>query len=445
MKAPRTVLNVRPRLRPRSAFAVGAVFLVTLAILLATLVYRYPIQTFLRSGETITAEFPTNYGLTTDETEVEFSGLEVGVVSDIEYTDKGTVLVSMKIDDRVVNFLGSKPSAVVTPTTVLGGNYELTIAQGGGNGAFEGDFIPQERTETPVELHRILEALPRPTRESVQSVVKNFSSTLAGGKHALRDLVADAPETLRPAGAVLKAAQGTRPGVDLPQIVSNFHSMANVLSRYEGQLGHIMTDLRDTSAVLAEQSGPLADGIGSLPMTLRATQAGVKDLRGTLDRLTVTADSFRPAARELDPLLRQLDPVLRKARPLMRDLRPLMRDARPLVNQLVPVAQRGTKVLNDFRGPVLERINGPITETVMTTWRGTGPYENSGGGMQANHKFYEELAYMAANMDRASMTQDAQGSLLGFQVGANTRSVVGTPFTLPNLINQMKMVTGGSR
>lgn len=431
--------------RPWSLARIGVVSLALLAVAVLALAFKAEIGTVLRSGQTITAEFDRNYQILADETRVKLSGIEVGIVSDVETTEEGTVLVSMKIEESAMDALGPKPSAEVTPNTVLGGSYSVELKRGGGEGTFEGERIPRERTKTPVELDRILEALPSPTRENVQTMVKRLDKTLKGGKVALRDLLAHAPDTLKPAGLVLEAAQGTRPGVDLPQIVSNFHATADVLSKYDGQLGEIVTSLRDTTHVLAKQSRPLADGIESLPATLRSTRTGITELRGTLDKLTVTADSFRPAAKRLDPLLRQLDPVLRRVEPLMRDLRPLMRDTRPLVDQLVPVARRGTAMLNDMRGPVLDRVNGPISDTLMNTWHGTGPYKDSGGGMQADHKMYEEIGYLVTNLDRASMTQDAQGSLLNFQVGVNTSSVAGLPLTLPNLVEQMEKHAGGTR
>lgn len=434
------------RRRPRSLFATGVLVLVVAVIVMTVLAFKAPIVTFLRSGETITAEFDRNYQLKAHDTNVKIAGLVVGVVSDVDYTDQGTAMVSMKVDESALEALGPKPSATVAPLTVLGGRYAIALKHGGGPGSFDGGLIPRERTQLPVELDRILESLPRPTRQSLQNVVSKLDGTLAsGGKDALRDLVADAPKTLRPSGDVLEAAQGTRPRVDLPQIVSNFHATAAVLSKNDGQLGDIVTSLRDTTAVLAEQSRPLAAGIESLPGTLRATRTGVTDLQATLRKLTATAGKFRPAAKQLDPLLRTLDPVLRDAQPLLRDLRLLMHDARPLVKELVPTVRRGTEVLGHVRGPVLDRVNGPITHTVMNTWRGTGPYEGSGDGMQADHKFYEELGYMLANIDRGSMTQDAQGAGLGFQSGAGTRSVVGTPFTLPNLVEAMKKVAGGNQ
>ncbi|SNR92331.1 phospholipid/cholesterol/gamma-HCH transport system substrate-binding protein [Haloechinothrix alba] len=431
--------------RVSSPFVFGVAFLAIVVIVLMLAVFKPSIQTILRSGETVTAEFDRNYQLRADVTRVKIGGLEVGVVSDIEETDKGTVEVSMKVEESALDTLGSEPSAVITPVTVLGGGYAIALKRGGA-GDFNNEGIPQERTQIPVELDRVLETLPRPTRQSLQNTVEQLDTTLAGGgTESLQSLLAESPNTLRPAGEVLEAAQGDRPGVDLPQIVTNFHAMADVLTERQGQLGDIVTSLNDTTAVLAEQSHPLAEGIKSLPATLRSTRSGVIALRGSLDRLTTTAKEFRPAARELDSLLRELDPVLAEARPLMRDLRPLMRDARPLVEQLVPVASQGTETLENVRGPVMERVNGPISDTVMNTWRGSGPYKNSGAGMQSGHKFYEEVGYLAANMDRGSMTQDSQGSLLSFQVGAGTGSLDGVPQTPQNLLDQIEQYAGGGR
>ena len=53
----------------------------------------------------------------------------------------------------------------------------------------------------------------------------------------------------------------------------------------------------------------------------------------------------------------------------------------------------------------------------------------------ADHKFYEELAYMATNVDRASMSQDQRGSTLAFQAGVGLSSLSGLPFDLESLVS----------
>lgn len=435
------------RNRPRTVYMTGAIFLLVAALGVTVLYYKPSIMTALRSGDTITAEFPSNYHarLWPNETKVKVAGLIEGVVSSIDYTPQGRARVSMKVDQAGLDALGSAPSASVEPITVLGGQYSIDLKRGGHPGTFTGKFIPVQRTHLPVELGQIVEALPGHTRKSLQHVVGELDGTLTNGQSTVRQLVADAPHTLRPAGAVLNGLRGTDSDSDLSGLVSNLDSTAAQLSHRQGQLDGIVHNLGKTADVLAARAQPLAQGIADLPPALRNAKAAMGDLSGTLNRLNDTSVAFRPAAREVDPLLQRLGPVLDEAQPLLGDLHPALNDLQPTVNELVPTVRRGTATLQPLHGPVLDRVNGPVTHMVMNTWRGSGPYKNSGGGTQANHKFYEELGYLAANIDRASKTQDAQGNALGFQVGANIETPQGLPFTLQNLLAQLQKIVGGGR
>lgn len=433
------------RARPRKASAVGTVFVVGVAFAVIIAFAKDPIATFLRPGETITADFSSNYQIRPHETRVDVAGLQVGMVSDVEPVRPGVIRVSMKVDEETVDRLGTEPTATVAPRIVLGGIYTVDLKPGGRAGRFEAGAIPQERTSTPVELDRVLESLPSRTRTSMQRVVGSLDDTLHTSRDDLHELVDDLPATLRPAGSVLEAMRGTRPDRDLRAIVAGLDGMAEALNRRDGQLGDVMTSLRETTRVLAAQRQSLASAVASTPSTLRTARSTMARLDQSLGKLTGTAVSLRPSARNLEPLLRKLEPVLADADPLLADLVPLLKDARPAVRQLVPVAERGTATLKPLRGPVLERVQGPIADKLTNTWRGTGYYRGSGGGMQADHKFYEEIGYMVTNMDRASSYQDAQGTLLGFQSGVNTHSLAGVPLTLPNLLKQIDKAVGGTR
>ncbi|MCD2194569.1 MCE family protein [Actinomycetospora endophytica] len=431
-----------------SSLTFGAVVLGVTALVALGLFFKPTISTWLAGGDTITAEFPENYlgKLFSGETTVKLSGLESGRVTGVDYTDHHTAVVSMKVDDGVLDKIGPQPSATITPRTLLGGLYSIELVPGGGHGSFPADGrIPLQRTSLPVGLDRILEAVPRPTRQAVQGIVSTTNQALAqGGEQAVGNLLTQAPDTLRPTNDVLQAARGTRPGVDLPQLVTNLESTASVLTAKDGQLDGIVDDLDRTTQVLASSSKPLADSISTMPDTLRITRESVTNLGGTLDKLRDTASSFRPAAQKVGPLLDQLDPVLVDARPVVHDLRPVLDDARPAVGELVPTADRATGVLDDVRGPTLQRVQGPVLDTLLNTYRGTGPYQGSGGGFQADHTFYQELGYLVTNLDRGSMTQDKQGSLLGFQVGAGPLETVGglRSVSLPDLVDQLGRAGG---
>lgn len=444
----RDLLARREGRAPMSSLTFGAIVLGVTALVAVGLFFKPTITTWLAGGDTVTAEFKENYlgKLFSGETTVKLSGLESGKVTAVDYTDHHTAIVSMKVDDGVLDKIGPQPSATITPRTLLGGLYSIELIPGGGRGSFPaGGQIPLQRTSLPVGLDRILEALPTPTRTAVQGVVSSTDRALSqGGEQALGRLLDQAPAALQPANDVLQAARGTRPGVDLPQLVTNLEATATVLTAKDGQLGSIVDDLDRTTGVLAAQSKPLAQSISTMPQTLQITRDGVTNLGGTLDKLTATAKSFRPAAQKVEPLLDQLDPILADARPVVHDLRPVLDDARPAVAELVPTVDNTNSVLGDVRGPVLQRVQGPVMDTLLNTYRGTGPYEGSGGGWQSDHKFYEELGYLVTNLDRGSMTQDRQGSLLGFQVGAGPLETVGglRSVSLPDLVSQLGRASG---
>lgn len=431
------------RIRPRTEFGVGVTFLIVTALAVTILAYKAPLETWWRSGETITAEFPSSYRLHANESVVKYDGLDVGVVSGVNYTNSGTALVAMKVDQSAVDVLGSRPSATIAPLTILGGVYSVELRKGGGSGPFTGSFIPRAQTSTPSELDRVLEALPTNTRANLQDLVGRLNANLsAGTRSALRRITQDAPKVLAPAGTVFTALQGTRPSGDLTTVVSGLDNIGTALTQQSGQLAGTLQSLDQSTAALAAERGALSQSLSSLPSTLSTTRVGLSDLRTSLALLTTTSRVFEPAAKQLAPFLRTANPVLAQAIPLLKNLQPLMADARPTLAQLTPAVAKGTDILQQLRGPVLARVNGPITHTIMNTWRGVGPYAGNGGGPQADHKFYQELAYMVTNLDRSSMTQDAQGSMLGFQVAVGANSLGGVPFTMPNLIAQMLKVVG---
>jgi phospholipid/cholesterol/gamma-HCH transport system substrate-binding protein len=403
----------------------GAVFLLVVAVVVTLLAFKSQIKNHFRGGQTIQAEFAQNYGVVPHLSKVKVAGLQVGVVTGVEETDDDTVLVSMKVDDDAIDSLGSNPSARIAPLTILGGQYSVELRRGG-EGDFDGDTIPIENTSTPVELDQVLEALPSDTRKATRGVISGANDNLGhGGTDGLRSLAEIAPRVVPPAGTFLEALQGHHPGHDLASIVTDLQNLAHVLDLRRAYVDGILGDLDTVSGTLASRDSEIASTISNLAGGLGATNDGLRRLNATLDRLDVVATDLRPTVDELDPLLDELQPTLREALPTVRKLPSTLRDARVVVRQLVPTSEVATRVVDELRGPVIDRINGPIVDYLAHTWHGKkgGPYSRSGGGIQADNKMYEELAYMIVNLDRSSMTQDAQGTLLNFQAGVGTSTL----------------------
>ncbi|WP_250287117.1 MULTISPECIES: MlaD family protein [unclassified Frankia] len=407
----------------------GLVVLAVLALVGFFAFNRARILITVGSGETVKAEFARDYKLEPFKSVVKVSGVKVGDVTGVKETDRHTALVSMKIDGSVLRKLGDQPSAAVRPTLLVGGAYYVELTHGGPGGGFgAGRTIPVERTSVPVELDQVLSAITPDAQKSIPRTVERLDATLRNdGQEELRKIITDAPDTLEPAGVVLSAARGTRPDTDLTGVVTGLQHTAAALTKQDGQLDSIITSLATTSSALADERRPLAQTVADLPQTLQTTRAGLADLDPTLDKLTTTAQAFRPAARQLDPVLAKLDPVLERTLPVATDLRILLQDARPLVDRLVPTAQDANGVLTDVRGPVLERLNGPIVQTVLAPWHGTGVYKGGGN----DHLLYQELGYWFSHGDDVFKFHDSNGAAGRLMAGVGVNSVGGTATVLP--------------
>ncbi|GAB4009130.1 hypothetical protein GCM10028772_24940 [Nocardioides ultimimeridianus] len=410
------MLSRRPRIRTKAGKGI-ALLVIGVAVVTA-LAFKNDITIALRGGTTIHADFPQNYSLIKGQTRVKMAGLQVGVVSGVSQDPDGVTHVTMKVDDDVASELGSSPRAQIQPYTVLGGVYAVNLIPSADGTKFSGATIPQSRTSTPVELDRVLDALPDPTRRAVQDTVAELGDTLgARGAASLRRFSGTASRVLPPAGRLVTAAQGNHPATDLPTIVRGLQNLAANVDQRSGDLKASLTGLDRTTTTLAANSPELAQSINNLPAALMATRTGTRRLDGTLTRLGSTSTDLLPTANSLAPLVGKLTPTLRDALPAVRKLLPIVRDAQPLVRQLIPISQNADAIVRDIKGPVINKINGPILTTLGSTYRGTGAFKDTGGGVQADNKLYQEIGYMVTNLDRASQTQDAQGSTLNFQAG----------------------------
>jgi phospholipid/cholesterol/gamma-HCH transport system substrate-binding protein len=417
--------GVRLRARKASPLKVG-LFALTAVLLFGAVVFaKAQIGTFLTFGDTVQAEFAKGYKLQPYHSKVKIADVEVGTVTSSEKTDHDTALVTMTVDRGTLDKLGATPSAAVTATTLLGGIYYVELIPGGGNGRYSGGVIPMARTKTPVELGDVLTAFTPKTIAAVPGILGNFDGTLKqGGTAAIRDLLNDAPSTLKPTGDVLTAFRGNRPDNDLTDVVSGLRTTAAGALEKQGQLGALFADFRRSTAALAAGARPLADSIRTSPETMRETRAGLEDLRGTLHRLRDNSDDLRPTARRLGHLLDKADPVLDRARPVVADLRDVLEDLRPLIHRLNPAVENATDVLDNLNGPVVDRLKGPIADMVLHDWHGTGVYK--GGG--SPNKFYEELGYLGVNGALAWQTHDGNGAMGRLAAGGGSQTVGGSAF-----------------
>lgn len=390
------------------------------------------IDTWLTFGhETIAAEFANRAKLIGDDLTydhvVKMNGVVVGKVTTLDQTDHGTMIAHMIVNPGIREKLGSTPTAFVIPTLVTDGVQYVGLETGGDPGqTFTGDLIPLERTRLPVYLDDVLKSVSsKQAIHGVQTFIGKADDTFRqGGSDAIRALVADAPATLRPAGVVLDAVRGTQPQTDLTQLVEGLESFSQALNQQPGQFSSTVRSLDLTTQALAAGSRPLAEAIASGPDTLRVSRAGLADLRPALHKLKDTSEDFRPSARKLDDFLHEFGPVIHRARPVFRDLRDVLEDARPLLHRLVSTADVGTDVVDDVKGRVFDRVNGPIKDRIYAPYVGKNEYK----GDDVPYPTYKELGYFISAFSSVFQHYDANSAVARLEAGGGGQTVLGAKF-----------------
>lgn len=429
-------MTTRTKFSPK---VLGVVVIVLFLLVGWVAFQKEAVHTFLftQGDENIEAEFGERAKLIADDLtyvhQVKLNGVIIGKVVNIEETDRNTMIATLRVEDGTRAKLGTAPTATIRPTLVTDGVQNVLLESGGERGAtYTEERIPLDRTRLPVALDDVLGTISSDDAvKGVRSFIDRSDATLAqGGGEAVRQLVTDAPATLRPAGTVLGAFRGTEPKTDLNRVVVGLQSIAAAVNKQPGQFSRIVRDLDATTTALGQSGAPLAAALRTGNETLRVTRAGMADLRPALERLRVTAEDFRPSARALDSALEDFEPVLDEARPVFDDLREVLDDLRPVLHDLDPIMEKGDHALDGLKGPVFDRVNGPIRDRLYSPLKGENEYSNSASAFP----FYQEIGYLFSDANSVWQHYDGNNAVARLEAGAGGQNVGGTKF--PSTIEQ---------
>ena len=434
-----------PNVRRANYTLVGSVVTGLLLIGLLLGITRPEWQQYLDWGFTTReVDLSGDYFILNNSSKVKVGGVEVGRIDNVERQPDGTAKLKVRVTSDVVDKVGSAPSAKLRTATLLGGIVYVELIPGGDRTQQWQDPIPADRTRLPVELGQVVQSIQPDALKGLPATVNGLQGTLQnGGGRALQDLAASAPAALGPGAGVINALSGTRPGVDLPAVVSGLQKTTAVLSKQDGQIESILGNLHTTTAAFAGSSKQLAQGINELPSALDTARPGLARLSGTLDDLKGTVGSARPIVKELDKTLDRLQPFLPRARPVVNNLRYALADTRPVVEGLVPASQ-GLRTAFDGLNPTLDRVNGPIIGALED-----GFHPKDGNQAGYNHddlspqneerdhvapKLRQELGPMLRGLSATAGYYDSRAHGVSFSVSAGTESIGGgLPVDLPTL------------
>ena len=287
-------------------------------------------------GTEVRAEFRDVYPLLTGM-DVREWGAPAGTVTGIELTDRGTVLVTMRLSE------GTTPpradaTASIREQDITGDSY-VDLAPGHAARPLGDAVIPPSRTLTAPRFDDLLNSFTRPVQQALQIVLVQLGMTLeARGADlnraalALRPALAAADRALAELGAQNRT---------LSRLVADAERVSGQAAAQSRSLGRLVDSLDATLRATAAQAPALDRALAAAPATAaraRRTLAGVRrlavaglplarTLRRAAPGLARTASLLGPFLGDASAVLGDVSPTLAATRRLMVAATPTLRAA----------------------------------------------------------------------------------------------------------------------
>ena len=298
--------------------------------------------------------------------EVREGGFRIGIVSSMKPVplEEGGVgaLVELKIDKQHSGFPVDS-QVEIRPRSVLGLKY-VEIQRGESDRKLlDGDTIPVEQTDFPVELDEFQNIFDEKTREGAQRNLRGFGDALARRGPSLNETIAEAPRFLRHLQPVMTTLSESR------------------LDRFFGELGdftRVLAPVADRYANGFEAGADVFEAWSRYPEELKQTitksvgtmDVGIRSLRAQRPFLVSLRDfsaALDDAAQELPRTLPRITPALVAGQPVLRrspEINEPLRDTLTALDELVR---------DPATGYALRGLGGTVN-TLNPTLRFLGPY-----------------------------------------------------------------------
>ena len=288
---------------------------------------------------------------------VRIAGVNVGKVTKVAPVEpgesgQGAARVTMELQDKA-RPIHKDATLKIRPRIFFEGNFFVDLTPGSpeapemGNG----ETIPINQADTPVQFDQILTSLQSDSRQDLKTLLSELGTSLrGGGAEAINRTIPHWEPAYKNTAIVAEASLGQFEH-DLSGYIRGAGRVAEALDRNEQQLKSLITDLATTFSAFAARDEELERGIEELPRTLRAGQPALAELNASLPSVSRFAADLRPGVRSTGPAIDAQIPFVRQTRRLMgrNELRGLSRDLRALTPDLARASRTIIPVLQNFR------------------------------------------------------------------------------------------------
>ncbi len=369
------LLNDRLRLELQRARkpAMQILFLVGVGAFCATIILKNQFyDRFWQDKFEFQAAFADVKGVTPGVQRVKIAGVQAGVVSKSEVRD-GRAVLTIKLDDEY-GPIYKDAKLRLRPLTPLQDMY-VAIEERGTEKAGEltkDDVLAASRTESPVDISRVLNEFPGATRQRLQTLLDEFGNGLEDRGATLRSAFAELVPFLQAADRTAGVVAGRRE--QMARLVTNLGKITDALGHRDRRLASLVRTGNGTLAELSKADRELGQTFSEIPPTLSTLRTAFAKLRSAQDDLDPALADLRPVAAELEEGLEALEKVGRDAEPALRSLRPALADLRPLAGDLRPTSEALAAAFDQLR-PQAERYDR-ITSQIPPCFTELGNFFN---------------------------------------------------------------------
>ncbi len=269
-------------------------------------------------------------GMLKPEQDVSQSGVRIGKVDDIEYSD-GRAIVTMRLDGARVVYRNA--AAEVINESALG-RKQVSLDPGSPSaGRLGGQTIAASRTTDSSTLDDVFSVFDGRTRKAVQTSLRELGTGLAGHSADLHNLLQSSPALLDNVGRISRALSA--PEADLPALLESADRLAGRFENRQQELGSLLRQMDHTlRAVNVQDGAPLGYTIQAMPATLRQAREGLQAMDRPLSDTTTALATMRAGTRATGHAAENLRGFLRESVVPLAKVRGVSQQAKPAVGSL---------------------------------------------------------------------------------------------------------------
>ncbi|SNR84136.1 phospholipid/cholesterol/gamma-HCH transport system substrate-binding protein [Haloechinothrix alba] len=330
--------------------------------------------------------------------EVRIAGVDVGDIRSADVSDSGKARVEMRIDTE--HTVHDNATPVLRSKSPLNEMY-IELDPGGppGEPLEDGDTLPAENSERPVQVDEVLADLDDNARMAATTLLSEADVALANAPEKL-------PAGLRGLEGVVRQLEPVMAQLEtrrelLSRLVTAISRISTATGEDDERLSRLASSLETTLGTVADSDGELDASLAQLPELsddLRAATEGVTELAGELDP---ALDGVREASEELPDALARTDDSIAELDGFVDAAEPVLDKASPVVSDLRPAVDDLNHSLDDLK---------PITEELDPITSGLVPY-------------LTDLQAFVHNTNSVASLSDVNRGILRGQVNVTTQSI----------------------